>query len=74
MFKLKKGFKELFGTTVFGFVHLKRMNFAKDLLLNSDKSSKEIAFEAGYSSPQHFNKAFKKEFKITPDRIRNTPD
>ncbi len=73
-YKLKRGFKELFGTTVFGYIHLTRMNLAKRLLLSTDMSAKQIAYETGYSSPQHFSKAFKKEFGNTPDRIRNHPD
>lgn len=73
-YKLKKGFKEIFGTTVFGYIHHSRMNLAKRLLLGTDKSAKEIAYETGYSSPQHFSKAFKKEFGNTPDSIRNYPN
>lgn len=73
-YKLKKGFKEIFGTTVFGYVHMTRMGMAKRLLLDTNKSAKEIAYEAGYSSPQHFTKAFKKEFGTTPNSIRNYPD
>ncbi|NER14687.1 helix-turn-helix domain-containing protein [Leptobacterium flavescens] len=73
-YKLKKGFRELFGTTVFGYIHKNRMSLAKKLLLGTDKSAKEIAYEIGYSSPQHFSKAFKKEFSVSPNSIRNTPD
>lgn len=73
-YKLKKGFKEMFGTTIFGYIHHTRMNLAKRLLLDSNKTTTEIAYEIGYSSPQHFSKAFKKTFKITPNSIRNNPD
>lgn len=73
-FKLKKGFKELFGTTIFGYIHHNRMRLARKLLLETQKSAKEIAFETGYSSPQHFSNAFKKEFGVTPNSIRNRPD
>ena len=73
-YKLKKGFKELFGTTVFGYIHKTRMTLAKRLLLGTEKSAKEVAYEAGYSSPQHFSKAFKKEFGQTPNSIRNYPN
>ena len=72
-YKLKKGFKELFGTTVFGYVHKTRMALAKSLLLETDKSAKEVAYETGYSSPQHFSNTFKKEFGTSPDSIRNNP-
>ncbi len=73
-YKLKKGFKELYGTTVFGYIHRSRMNLAKNLLLGTNKSAKEIAYETGYSSPQHFSKAFKKEFGKTPNSIRLYPN
>lgn len=73
-YKLKKGFKELFDTTIFGFIHKVRMDKARRLLLNTGKSAKEIAYETGYSSPQHFSRAFKKEFKTTPNRMRNAPN
>ena len=72
-YKLKKGFKELFGTTVFGYLHGERMELAKRYLLDTDKTAREIAFELGFSSPQHFNTAFKKAFQITPKNIRKTP-
>jgi len=73
-YKLKRGFKELFGTTVFGYIHQTRMSMAKKLLLGTDSSAKDIAYQTGYSSPQHFNKAFKKQFGVTPKSIRNNPD
>ncbi len=73
-YKLKKGFKELFGTTVFGFIHKCRMSLAKKLLLGTDKSAKEIAYCTGYSSPQHFSNAFKKQFGVSPSSVRNAPD
>ncbi len=73
-YKLKRGFKELFGTTVFGYIHQNRMSLAKKLLLETSKSAKEIAYEIGYGSPQHFSKAFKEEFGVPPNSIRDTPD
>lgn len=73
-YKLKKGFKELFGSTIFGFIHSNRMSLAKKLLLGTDKSAKEIAYEIGYSSPQHFSNAFKRKFGVTPKYVRNNPD
>ncbi|MEO0583289.1 MAG: AraC family transcriptional regulator [Bacteroidota bacterium] len=73
-YKLKRGFKELFGMTVFGYIHQCRMDLAKRLLLGTSKTAKEIAYETGYSSPQHFSKAFKKQFGIPPNSIRNVPD
>ena len=50
------------------------MDLAKRLLLGTSKTAKEIAYETGYGSPQHFSKAFKEQFGIPPNSIRNIPD
>jgi len=50
------------------------MTLAKSLLLDTTKSVKEVAYQIGYSSPQHFSNAFKKEFGVTPNSIRKNPD
>lgn len=73
-YKLKRGFKTLFKTTLFGYIHQSRMYLAKQLLLETNKTAKEIAYDIGYGSPQHFSKAFKKEFGIPPNSIRNNPN
>jgi len=69
-FKLKKGFKEIFGSTVFNYLTAYRMERAKNELLQKNKSITELAYELGYSSPQHFSKAFKKMYNITPGALR----
>ena len=69
-YKLKRGFKETFQTTVFGYLTGQRLNLARRYLLDTQKTAAEIAFELGYSTPQHFNNAFKKHFGHTPDSIR----
>lgn len=69
-YKLKRGFQELFNTTVFGFLSTQRLELAKQFLLDTNKTSSEIAYELGYSSPQHFNNAFKANFGLTPNSFR----
>jgi AraC family transcriptional activator of pyochelin receptor len=69
-YKLKRGFKETFQTTVFGYLTAQRLLLAKRYLLDTDKTAAEIAFDLGYATPQHFNNAFKKHFGHTPDSIR----
>lgn len=72
-FKLKKGFKELFGTTVFGYLHKLRMDFAASLLLDSSKSIQEISQMLGYEHPQHFSTAFKGYHGSKPSGFRRKP-
>jgi len=73
-YKLKKGFKELFGTTIYGFIYKIRMNMALQLLLDTERTIQDIALETGFSSPQHFSNAFKNQFAFTPKYIRKNPE
>jgi AraC family transcriptional regulator, transcriptional activator of the genes for pyochelin and ferripyochelin receptors len=72
-YKLKRGFKETFSTTVFGYLTDQRLHLARRYLLDTDKTAVQISIDLGYTTPQHFNNVFKKKFGITPDSIRNNP-
>lgn len=65
---LKRHFKEVFGTTVFGYLHIVKMNQAKELL-HSGVSITEVATLTGYKYVSHFNRAFKKHFGLGPGKI-----
>jgi AraC-like DNA-binding protein len=67
-FKLKKGFKALFGNTVFGYLFELRMDNAYSLLQNG-KSVSEVAEVIGYKNPHHFTAAFKKKFGFLPSQV-----
>lgn len=69
-FKLKKGFKQVFGTTVYGFLQEYRLNKAKYLLENNEINIGEASFLVGYKSISHFSKIFKEQFGITPIEIK----
>ena len=69
-FKLKKGFKELFGITVFGYLLHRRMEHAKKMLLESSGSITDIAENCGYTYVQSFSTAFKKLYGTTPEKFR----
>lgn len=68
-FILKKGFKELFGTTVFSFWANEKMEFAKQLLIEQEFTIGEVADRIGYKNPRHFSTAFKKKFGISPSNL-----
>jgi len=63
---LKKGFKEMFGATVFDFYQGQRMEHAKYLLYEKGLSVTEVSMLLGYSSISHFSTAFKKHTGIKP--------
>jgi len=63
---LKKGFKELFGTTIFDFYQGQRMEHARYLLYEKGLSVTDVSFMLGYSSISHFSTAFKKHTGLKP--------
>ena len=63
---LQQGFRELFGTTVFGVLHDDRMEKARQLLESRQMSIGAIADTVGISHRGYFAKAFKKRFGRTP--------
>lgn len=67
-FKLKKGFKALFGNTVFGYLAERRMNLAYKLLKEGLNVS-EVAETVGYKNAHHFTAAFKKHFDMLPSKV-----
>lgn len=71
--KLKRGFREVFGTTVFGYVRRLRMEKARGLLESSDLSVTEVALAVGYTSFGHFAAAFKRSFGVLPSQYRRIP-
>jgi AraC-like DNA-binding protein len=66
--KLKNGFKELFGNTIYGYLMDYRMDSARVMLDNGGVQIKDVAYSVGYSNPSHFIAAFKKKFGVTPKR------
>ncbi|TAD85902.1 MAG: AraC family transcriptional regulator [Bacteroidetes bacterium] len=63
---LKKGFKEMFGTTIFDFYQSQRMEHAKYLLYDKSLSVTDVSALLGYSSISHFSTAFKKHTGLKP--------
>ncbi len=63
---LKKGFKEMYGTTIFDFFQSQRMEHAKYLLYEKGLTVTEVSDSLGYSSISHFSTAFKKHTGIKP--------
>ncbi len=63
---LKKGFKEMFGTTIFDFYQQQRMEHAKYLLYEKSLSVTDVSALLGYSYISHFSAAFKKHTGLKP--------
>jgi AraC-like DNA-binding protein len=67
--KLKKDFKEVYGSPIYEYYQKARMNRGKEMLLSGDYTVKEVGYALGYSNLSHFTYAFKKAFSILPSEI-----
>lgn len=67
---LLKTFKEQTGYTIVGYRNMKKMEFAANMLRNSDKKVIDIAYELQFESLSYFLRSFKKEFGVTPTEYR----
>ncbi len=66
---LKKHFKAVYGTTVFGYLTTCRMERAKALLVNEKLKVALVAQEVGYKYASHFSAAFRKYYGYLPTKL-----
>jgi AraC family transcriptional activator of pyochelin receptor len=65
-FKLKNGFKQLFGQTVHAYIVTKRLELAKQLFEEKKLNVGEVASHIGYANASYFALAFRKKFGVAP--------
>jgi len=70
--KLKQGFRQVFGTTVFGYSQLCRLEKARQLLYEGHLTVAAVASEVGYANAAKFASAFKRKFGMTPSACRSS--
>ncbi|MFD2542817.1 helix-turn-helix transcriptional regulator [Lacinutrix gracilariae] len=66
--KLKEGFKQIYGDSVFSFLLDYKMEVARKLLESGDHNVNEVGLKVGYSTSSHFIAAFKKKYGTTPKK------
>tara|TARA_R110002096_G_scaffold9533_3_gene37606 strand:+ start:62598 stop:63476 length:879 start_codon:yes stop_codon:yes gene_type:complete len=69
--KFRIDFKKQTGVSPLQYHLLLKIEKSKELLLNSSKSQKEIAFELGFESDVYFNRLFKRKTGLAPGKFRN---
>ncbi|MGE8659055.1 MAG: helix-turn-helix transcriptional regulator [Achromobacter sp.] len=70
--RIKRGFRELFGHSVYGLFQQERMRDAQRRLRAGGVTVMEVAFDLGYSNPSHFAAAFRKQFGIAPGEYKRS--
>lgn len=66
--KLKEGFKQIYGDSVFSFLLDYKLEVARKLLESGENNVNEVGHRVGYSTASHFIAAFKKKYGTTPKK------
>ena len=66
--KLKEGFKQIYGDSVYSFLFEYKMEYARKLLDSGEYNVNEVGLKVGYSTASHFIASFRKKFGTTPKK------
>ncbi|UJH68937.1 helix-turn-helix transcriptional regulator [Allomuricauda sp. SCSIO 65647] len=66
--KLKEGFKQIYGDSVYGFLFDYKMEYARKMLETGRYNVNEVGLRVGYSTASHFIASFKKKYGTTPKK------
>lgn len=67
---LKRGFRQVFGTTAFGYLYTYRLEQARQLLQERRLNVSEVAHAIGFSSCSHLSKAFRQRYGVSPKQYQ----
>lgn len=70
VYSLSRMFKKQFDMGFSEYVNIKRLEKAKELLINTDKTIKEISAEVGFTEPNYFSRLFRQNFENSPTEFR----
>ncbi|MBQ8350719.1 MAG: helix-turn-helix domain-containing protein [Clostridia bacterium] len=68
---LRRLFRESMGCSPIGYIHLLRMEKAKNMLRASNYSISEVALSVGYPDPYYFSRLFREKIGLPPLVYRN---
>lgn len=68
---LTRAFKKYFSYTPSEFVNKLKLQYAANLLINTDKKIVDIIFESGFENVSYFNRIFKKQLGMKPSEYRD---
>lgn len=70
--KLQEGFKYVYNLTVNKYMQHKKLEAAKEMLMNSEKNISEIVVAIGLNNRSYFSKTFKEKYGVNPKYFLKT--
>ena len=68
----KRDFNNIYNMPPSEWIRVKRLNKAKEALINTDLSILDISYMVGFENPSHFSRIFKEHFGFSPSTIRQS--
>ena len=68
---LSRSMKKYYGVTVTEFINDLRLNYAANMLKNSNMSILDICYDCGFDNTSYFHRKFKEKYDVTPLKFRN---
>ncbi len=65
-YTLKRGFQQVFNTTIFRYLHNYRLEQAKQLFQTGEMGVAEVMDAVGFCDRHHFAAAFRKKYQVNP--------
>ncbi|MFM1877141.1 MAG: hypothetical protein RLZZ241_7 [Bacteroidota bacterium] len=66
--KLKEGFRQVYGDSVYSFLFEYKMETSRKMLESGNYNVNEVGLKVGYSTASHFIEAFRKKYNTTPKK------
>lgn len=68
--KFKSIFLKVYKQSYYGYLQSRKLEKAKELLLQENQSVTAVAYSLGYSSCSHFTRLFRKKFRVAPQAYK----
>jgi AraC-like DNA-binding protein len=69
--QLYRKVKSFTGSTPVELLRTARLKRGYHLLMTTDKSVSEVAYQVGFTAPSYFTKCFKEEYGVLPGDVRH---
>ncbi|MBN9382245.1 MAG: helix-turn-helix transcriptional regulator [Chitinophagaceae bacterium] len=67
---LKQSFREMFGVSIYQYFQRMRLDRARRLLAENNRTVKEVAYELGFTNTGHFSRLFERTFHVKPKKFQ----
>ncbi|MDO5310899.1 MAG: AraC family transcriptional regulator, partial [Clostridia bacterium] len=67
---VSRSIKKYYGTTLTEYINTLRLNYAANLLTNTNYTLTDIYLECGFNSPSYFSSSFKNHYGLSPYEYR----